>query len=77
MVREKTHFCFCLIYVNTAQNIYADRESRSTSIDLEYELSHSDFQVISSEFGNPSVDLFATQLIIKCPKYISWKPDPN
>ncbi|XP_030765624.1 uncharacterized protein LOC115889704 isoform X1 [Sitophilus oryzae] len=64
-------------YINTKENIHADRESRSTLINTEYELSISAFQEICRCFGTPTIDLFATQLNAKCIRYISWKPDPN
>lgn len=62
---SKSIFVFAS-YINTTQNIYADRESRSTSIAIEYELSDVAFQEICFRFGTPTIDLFATQLNTKC-----------
>ena len=28
-------------------------------------------------WGKPDIDLFATRLNSKLPKYVSWKPDPG
>ncbi|KAJ8937225.1 hypothetical protein NQ314_011980 [Rhamnusium bicolor] len=64
-------------YINTKQNIQADRESRNLSIETEYELSDSAFHEICYRFGTPSIDLFATLLNAKYRRYISWKPDPS
>lgn len=64
-------------YINTKENVHADRASRLTSIDSEYELSNLAFSTICDMFGTPTIDLFATHLNTKCPKYISWKPDPH
>ncbi|XP_050316059.1 uncharacterized protein LOC126750472 isoform X1 [Anthonomus grandis grandis] len=62
-------------YVNTKDNVHADKESRSTY--TEYELSNHAFQKICQYFGKPTIDLFASQLNAKCTRYISWKPDPS
>ncbi|KAJ8964280.1 hypothetical protein NQ314_005014 [Rhamnusium bicolor] len=64
-------------YINTKQNIQADRESRNLSIETEYELSDSAFHEICYSFGTLSIDLFATLLNTKCRRYISWKPDQS
>ncbi|KAL0870236.1 hypothetical protein ABMA27_005269 [Loxostege sticticalis] len=59
------------------QILYADRESRCTNIDTEWELSSVAFHEITKAFGSPDIDLFASRLNAKCSKYISWKRDPN
>jgi len=48
-------------YINTKDNIHADRESRSTLINTEYELASTAFHEMCRCFGTPSIDLFATQ----------------
>ena len=35
------------------------------------------FQKISSIFGNPTLDLFASRINYQIDRYISWKPDPK
>nr|CAH7758368.1 unnamed protein product [Callosobruchus chinensis] len=64
-------------YVASSENFKADKESRSLSIDTEYELNHSAFSCIIQKFGEPEIDLFASRINNKCKKYISWFPDPN
>nr|CAH7719004.1 unnamed protein product [Callosobruchus chinensis] len=64
-------------YVASSENFKADKESRSLSIDTEYELNHSAFSSIIQKFGEPEIDLFASRINNKCKKYISWFPDPN
>lgn len=64
-------------YISSAANFNADRESRSISIDTEYELNIKIFQKIIHKFGHPDIDLFATRLNKKCPRFISWFPDPE
>lgn len=64
-------------YINTTENVLADRESRSTKIDTEYQLNIRSFNLIVSFFGTPTVDLFASQANAKCDKYISWFKDPD
>lgn len=64
-------------YINTHQNIEADRESRSLKIETEYSLNIKAFQKIVSNFGLPQIDLFASSLNAKCKTFVSWKRDPN
>lgn len=72
----KNNFIFAS-YINTKHNVEADAESRSLSIETEYELSNIYFKLICCKFGKPSIDLFATQLNTKCHRYISWHKDPD
>lgn len=62
-------------YINTKDNIEADYESRKSNI--EWELSHSAFQEIVINFGQPDIDLFASRSNNKCDTFISWKQDPD
>lgn len=55
----------------------ADLESRSLSINTEYELNHEYFKQICNTFGQTDIDLFATKLDTKCKHYISWYKDPD
>lgn len=64
-------------YIKSKDNVDADRESRCTNIDTEWELSSVAFHEITKAFGSPDIDLFASRLNAKCSKYISWKRDPN
>lgn len=64
-------------YIKSKENTEADRESRIKNIDCEWELSQNCFQTITSSFGYPSIDLFATRANSKCSRYISWHQDPH
>lgn len=62
-------------YINTKENVEADSESRK--INIEWELSQKAFQKITSCFGTPEVDLFASRINNKCRNFVSWKRDPE
>lgn len=62
-------------YINSKDNVEADRESRNP--DIELQLSNSDFQKVVNKLGNPEIDLFASRTNAKCNTYISWRPDPD
>lgn len=64
-------------YIPTSHNVEADKESRSLSVDTEYELNKIVFKKIVQKLGCPEIDLFATKLNKKCKKFISWFPDPD
>ncbi|XP_050292960.1 uncharacterized protein LOC126733621 isoform X1 [Anthonomus grandis grandis] len=64
-------------YITSSENFKADKESRSLSIDTEYQLNLYAFTKIIQNFGEPEIDLFASRINNKCKKYISWFPDPS
>lgn len=64
-------------YINTKENREADILSRKKFIDTEWELCDLAFQKIVDNFGQPSIDLFASMCNAKCPVYVSWKNDPD
>lgn len=64
-------------YIKSKDNKEADRESRRTNIDTEWELSNDAFNKVTNIFGVPEIDMFATRINCKCRKYISWQPDPH
>ena len=59
------------------QNTGADSFSRNFNEAIEWKLSTHLFKKISSMFGNPTLDLFASRINHKVDRYISWKPDPK
>lgn len=73
---ERQIFIFAS-YIKSKDNVEADRESRCTNIDTEWELSQLAFDRITQTLGSPTIDLFASRLNAKCPLYVSWKRDPN
>ncbi|KAJ8972564.1 hypothetical protein NQ314_000124 [Rhamnusium bicolor] len=62
-------------YIASKENNEADKASRQTSVETEYELNKQAYQKIIEVFGEPDIDLFATYLNAKCNKYVSWFPD--
>ncbi|XP_053970336.1 uncharacterized protein LOC128872056 isoform X1 [Hylaeus volcanicus] len=64
-------------YIPSAQNKKADRASRITNIDTEWELCSSAFENINTEFGPFTIDLFASRLNKKCSRFCSGFPDPE
>lgn len=65
------------VYISSEENVQADEQSRKLPSDTEYELDWEVFNQITSLFGQPSIDLFASQVNAKCDKYLSWRQDPN
>lgn len=63
-------------YIKSSDNVIADRESRQTNFDTEWELAEYAFLDITYTFGTPEFDLFATVQNHKCDRYASWKLDP-
>jgi hypothetical protein len=64
-------------YINTKDNIEADRESRKYNPDTEWELSNHAFRRIIHKFGHPDIDLFASRANAKCQAYVSWRRDSD
>ena len=64
-------------HIPGVENIRADELSRQFTDNTEWELSDHIFQEICDQWGNPSIDLFASRLNTKVKKFISWHPDPQ
>ena len=58
-------------------NTEADRASREFQSDTEWSLDPSVLDQLSAKWGVPEIDLFASRLNFKLPKYVAWKPDPG
>lgn len=58
------------------KNIEADKESRSFNSDLEWSLNQNVFEEISNIHIGLSIDLFASRLNHKLPKYVTHRPEP-
>lgn len=74
---EERNIFIYATYIASKDNTVADMESRSVAIDTEYCLNMQYFQKIVFEFGNPTIDLFASNINSKCTKFISWRKDPG
>lgn len=63
-------------YIPSIQNFEVDVESRVISIEMEWSLNQSYFDMIDSLFDPFDFDLFASSINAKCPCFVSWLPDP-
>ncbi|XP_026823727.1 uncharacterized protein LOC113561474 [Ooceraea biroi] len=63
-------------YIPSTLNLEADAESRVISEDSEWTLDQGYFNIIDSTFGPFDIDLFAALINAKCPRFVSWLPDP-
>lgn len=64
-------------YIKSAENTTADKESRRSHPDTEWELSDTGFRKIIDKFTVPQIDLFATRINKKCKIFVSWHKDPE
>lgn len=64
-------------YIPSKENIEADFQSRITNIETEWELAHYAYNMITSKFSVPEIDLFASRINKKCEKFVSWHVEPN
>ena len=58
-------------------NTEADERSRKFNDRNEWMLNKGIFKKISSKFGHPEIDLFASRLNNQLKRYVTWLPDPN
>ena len=58
-------------------NITADQLSRNLTVGTEWKLNPLIFMKISSLFGSPSIDLFASRINHQLDTYVSCRPDPG
>lgn len=64
-------------YISSSQNSIADAESRIAPTEAEFELDCKIYKQVIQKFGMPEIDLFASYSNNKCPRYISYQPDPG
>jgi len=64
-------------YIPSATNVEADRASRITNIDTEWELNKESYKRIVQIFGPFSIDLFASKANRKCKRFCSRYPNPE
>ena len=60
-----------------SHNTIADFHSRTFEDATEWSLNDLIFNVLTSRFGVPWVDMFASRINKKLPRYVSWHPDPD
>ena len=64
-------------YIPGKKNIQADKESRVFHDNKEWMFRPDLFQLLTTIWGEPSIDLFASRLNAQVPCCASWKPDPE
>ena len=65
-----------MAHIRGTENVNADTGSAQFNDATEWMVSDHAFSIVTDKFGVPDVDLFASRLNHKLPKYVSWKPDP-
>ena len=63
-------------YITSQDNYKADKMSRISHHNSEWELNQDIFVKIIDKYGQPSIDMFASRLNNKCVRYVAWQPDP-
>lgn len=74
---ERKNIWIFASYIQSEENVEADKESRLSNIDTEWELADFEFSRIINQFGMPNIDLFATRINKKCNVFCSWHKDPE
>ena len=64
-------------HIAGVKNITADRESRNFDDRTEWKLNENVFRNITSRWGTPDIDLFASRLNFQIKPFVSWKADPE
>ncbi len=64
-------------HIPGVDNVDADYASRHFNDRTEWSLNLEVYEKITSIFGAPEIDLFASRLNKKCARYVSWKRDPE
>ena len=64
-------------YIESKKNKVADKESRKIRDNLEKSLKDKHFENLNREFGEFTIDLFATRINSKCRRYYSYSPEPE
>ncbi|XP_067681494.1 uncharacterized protein [Haliotis asinina] len=83
LVRQMWEWCISRdIWISAAHlpgkfNVLADKASRLIRDNTEWYLTANMFDGVCYHFGTPEIDLFASRLNNRLPKYVSWKPDPD
>lgn len=73
---EDRHLWIFGSYIASRDNLDADRESRITNVNTEWELAPELYHAILNEFGRPEIDFFTSRINSKCQTFCSWHKDP-
>ena len=64
-------------YIESKKNKVADKESRKIRDNLEWSLRNKYFEDLNREFGEYTIDRFATRINSKCRRYYFYGPEPE
>ena len=65
------------VHIAGKTNVETDKQSRQFSDQHEWILNRKLFQVIQTKYPMLDIDLFASRLNAKLPRYVAWHPDPG
>ncbi|XP_068690266.1 uncharacterized protein [Montipora foliosa] len=71
------HIWISASHLPGCESTEADQESRHFNNRTEWQLASDVYYSITKQFGQPSIDFFASRLNKQCPVYASWRPDPD
>ena len=64
-------------YIESKKNKVADKESRKIRDNLEWSLRNKYFEDLNREFGEYTIDRFATRINSKCRRYYFYGTEPE
>ena len=73
----RKQFWISAAHIPGKDNVEADEASRVFNDSTEWSLRNDIFDTITSCFGKPTLDLFASRLNYKTKRYCAWEPDPG
>jgi ribonuclease HI len=73
----ETNVSLTAAHIAGNKNVEADEESRLFNDNLEWTLNSKYFDQACAQWGTPTIDLFATRINTKLPRFCSWMPDPD
>ena len=73
---ERRDMWLSAAHIPGVENTLADYKSRHFADNLEWSLNDKLYEKVVDAFGEPEIDLFATRLNCKVPKFVAWLPEP-
>ncbi|KAB0790851.1 hypothetical protein PPYR_15077, partial [Photinus pyralis] len=72
---KQRHIFIKAVYIKSADNVTADRESRRENPNIEFMLADWAFEAIVDKLGTPEIDLFASKSNNKCVNFVTITTD--
>ena len=73
---ESRNVTIVAVHLPGTPNVLADFESQSLMENIEWEVDSDIFSEICRDYGQPTIDLFASRINHKKARYMAWRPDP-